>query len=156
MKIFNSSAAKTHISHTQVQLDIRTGHAQTVEKVLGWLDEEGGVRGTSVCDCGCGTGSLAIPLALRVGGSGSPVDWRQETPASLRMRHSHVCHESLGIRQHQHDTVACDCRRVSDLLCMIHVRHGDRGNLLSPREPITAMGAARGTEPAACEQDCAL
>lgn len=50
----------------QVQLDIRTGHAQTVEKVLGWLDEEGGIKGTAVCDCGCGTGSLAVPLALRV------------------------------------------------------------------------------------------
>ena len=52
---------------SQVQLDIRTGHAQTVEKVLGWLDEEGSVAGRTVCDCGCGTGSLAIPLALRVG-----------------------------------------------------------------------------------------
>ena len=50
----------------QVQLDIRQGHAQTVDKVLAWFDEEGGVAGTSVCDCGCGTGSLAIPLALRV------------------------------------------------------------------------------------------
>ena len=49
-----------------MQLDIRQGHAQTVDKVLAWLDEEGGVAGTSVCDCGCGTGSLAIPLALRV------------------------------------------------------------------------------------------
>lgn len=50
----------------QVQLDIRQGHAQTVEKVLRWLDEEGGVEGVTVCDAGCGTGSLAIPLALRV------------------------------------------------------------------------------------------
>ncbi|KAF6258914.1 magnesium protoporphyrin IX S-adenosyl methionine O-methyl transferase chloroplast precursor [Scenedesmus sp. NREL 46B-D3] len=49
----------------KVQLDIRQGHAQTVEKVLGWLDAEGGVAGTSVADAGCGTGSLAIPLALR-------------------------------------------------------------------------------------------
>lgn len=49
----------------KVQLDIRTGHAQTVEKVLGWLQGEGGVKGTTVCDCGCGTGSLAIPLALQ-------------------------------------------------------------------------------------------
>lgn len=38
---------------------------QTVEKVLKWLDEEGGVKGVTVADCGCGTGSLAIPLALR-------------------------------------------------------------------------------------------
>ena len=50
----------------QVQLDIRTGHAQTVDKVLGWLDGGGGVAGITVCDCGCGTGSLAVPLALRV------------------------------------------------------------------------------------------
>ncbi|KAL4450639.1 hypothetical protein ABPG77_000995 [Micractinium sp. CCAP 211/92] len=49
----------------KVQLDIRNGHAQTVEKVLRWLDEEGGVQGTTICDAGCGTGSLAIPLALR-------------------------------------------------------------------------------------------
>jgi magnesium-protoporphyrin O-methyltransferase len=40
----------------KVQLDIRQGHAQTVEKVLGWLDAEGGVTGTSVADAGCGTG----------------------------------------------------------------------------------------------------
>ncbi len=50
----------------QVQLDIRTGHQQTVDKVLNWFDEEGGVKGTSICDAGCGTGSLSLPLALRV------------------------------------------------------------------------------------------
>lgn len=50
----------------KVQLDIREGHAQTVEKVLKWIDEEGGVEDVTVCDAGCGTGSLAIPLALRV------------------------------------------------------------------------------------------
>ena len=48
----------------QVQLDIREGHAQTVDKVLGWLGSD--LQGVSVCDAGCGTGSLAIPLALRV------------------------------------------------------------------------------------------
>lgn len=54
----------------QVQLDIRTGHQQTVDKVLAWLDEEGGVKGTTVCDAGCGTGSLSLPLALRVSPTG--------------------------------------------------------------------------------------
>ena len=34
----------------KVQLDIRTGHAQTVDKVLAWLQDEGGVKGVSVCD----------------------------------------------------------------------------------------------------------
>lgn len=50
----------------QVQKDIREGHAQTVDKVLQILDQDGGLAGASVCDAGCGTGSLAIPLALRV------------------------------------------------------------------------------------------
>lgn len=49
----------------KVQLDIRNGHAITVDKVLKWLDESGGVVDTTIADCGCGTGSLAIPLALR-------------------------------------------------------------------------------------------
>merc|ERR1719223_1795463 len=50
----------------KVQLDIRTGHAQTVDKVLKWVDEDGSAKdGTSFCDAGCGVGSLAIPLARR-------------------------------------------------------------------------------------------
>ena len=28
----------------------------TVDKVLRWVDEEGGVKGVTVCDAGCGTG----------------------------------------------------------------------------------------------------
>lgn len=41
----------------KVQLDIRQGHAQTVDKVLNWLQEEGGLKGTTICDAGCGTGA---------------------------------------------------------------------------------------------------
>ncbi|GAQ91879.1 magnesium protoporphyrin IX S-adenosyl methionine O-methyl transferase [Klebsormidium nitens] len=48
----------------KVQLDIRTGHAQTVDKVLNWLKSEGSLEGITVADAGCGTGSLAIPLAM--------------------------------------------------------------------------------------------
>jgi len=46
-----------------VQLDIRTGHDQTIQKILNWVEADGNIRGKSVCDCGCGVGSLAIPLA---------------------------------------------------------------------------------------------
>ncbi|KAL0024919.1 hypothetical protein WJX77_002578 [Trebouxia sp. C0004] len=49
----------------KVQLDIRRGHQQTVDKVLNWFAEEGGLKGTSICDAGCGTGSLSLPLALK-------------------------------------------------------------------------------------------
>lgn len=49
-----------------VQMDIRTGHAQTVDKVLGWIDADGTAKSGEVfCDAGCGVGSLSIPLAQR-------------------------------------------------------------------------------------------
>lgn len=46
-----------------VQLDIRTGHGQTIQKIVDWVEADGNIKGKSVCDCGCGVGSLAIPLA---------------------------------------------------------------------------------------------
>lgn len=46
-----------------VQLDIRTGHDQTIQKILNWVQADGDIKGKAVCDCGCGVGSLAIPLA---------------------------------------------------------------------------------------------
>ena len=46
-----------------VQMDIRTGHDQTIQKILNWIQADGDISGKSVCDCGCGVGSLAIPLA---------------------------------------------------------------------------------------------
>lgn len=47
----------------KVQLDIRIGHAKTVESVMKMLTDEGSLKGVSVCDAGCGTGLLSIPLA---------------------------------------------------------------------------------------------
>lgn len=51
-----------------VQLDIRTGHDQTIQKILNWIaNDKEPISGKTVCDCGCGVGSLAIPLALTMG-----------------------------------------------------------------------------------------
>ncbi|MBW4690186.1 MAG: magnesium protoporphyrin IX methyltransferase [Lyngbya sp. HA4199-MV5] len=47
----------------KVQLDIRTGHQQTVDTVLSWLQADGNLPQLSICDAGCGVGSLSIPLA---------------------------------------------------------------------------------------------
>lgn len=47
----------------KVQLDIRTGHQQTVDTVLSWLKADGNLADLSICDAGCGVGSLSIPLA---------------------------------------------------------------------------------------------
>ena len=48
---------------SKVQLDIRTGHQQTVDTVLSWLEADGNLAGLSICDAGCGVGSLSLPLA---------------------------------------------------------------------------------------------
>ncbi len=48
----------------KVQMDIRSGHQQTVETVLSWLAADENLAGLSICDAGCGVGSLSIPLAL--------------------------------------------------------------------------------------------
>eukprot|EP01031_Cornospumella_fuschlensis_P035668 gene35668-43260_t len=48
----------------KVQLDIRTGHQQTIDKVLGWIENEDN-RMKTVCDAGCGVGSLSIPMASK-------------------------------------------------------------------------------------------
>ncbi len=47
----------------RVQRDIRTGHQQTVDYVLGWFKNDKNATAQTVCDAGCGTGSLSIPLA---------------------------------------------------------------------------------------------
>lgn len=47
----------------KVQLDIRIGHAKTVENVMKMLTDDGPLSGVTVCDAGCGTGCLSIPLA---------------------------------------------------------------------------------------------
>lgn len=47
----------------RVQLDIRSGHQQTIDQVLGWLNADGNVADLTICDAGCGVGSLSLPLA---------------------------------------------------------------------------------------------
>lgn len=47
----------------KVQLDIRVGHQQTVDTVLGWLAADNNLPELAICDAGCGVGSLSIPLA---------------------------------------------------------------------------------------------
>lgn len=47
----------------KVQLDIRVGHQQTVDTLLGWLRDDGNLASLTICDAGCGVGSLSIPLA---------------------------------------------------------------------------------------------
>lgn len=75
-----------------VQLDIRTGHDQTIQKILNWIQDDGNISGKSLCDCGCGVGSLAIPLAqMGAKVSASDISDSMATEAGKRAR-------ELGIR----------------------------------------------------------
>ena len=47
----------------RVQRNIRIGHQKTVDDVLSWIGESGGLSEMSFCDAGCGVGSLCLPLA---------------------------------------------------------------------------------------------
>lgn len=47
----------------KVQLDIRTGHQQTVDTLLDWFKADENLADLTICDAGCGVGSLSIPLA---------------------------------------------------------------------------------------------
>lgn len=47
----------------KVQKKIRQGHQQTIDTVVGWLEEDGNLADLTICDAGCGVGSLSIPLA---------------------------------------------------------------------------------------------
>ena len=47
----------------KVQKKIREGHQQTIDTVVGWLQDEGNLSELTICDAGCGVGSLSIPLA---------------------------------------------------------------------------------------------
>jgi len=53
----------------KVQRNIRIGHQKTVDNVLAWLQEQGGLESRSFCDAGCGVGSLTLPLAQLGAGS---------------------------------------------------------------------------------------
>jgi len=46
----------------KVQKKIREGHQQTIDTVLGWLEDDGNLTDIAICDAGCGVGSLSIPL----------------------------------------------------------------------------------------------
>ena len=69
----------------KVQLDIRTGHQQTVDKVLKWLEADKDMSGRTICDAGCGVGSLSIPMA-KMGATvyGSDISAKMVEEATVR------------------------------------------------------------------------
>lgn len=90
-----------------VQMDIRTGHDQTISKILNWIESDGDIEGKTVCDCGCGVGSLAIPLA-KMGGKISASDISDSMANEAARRAS-----EMGISEDQATFYTSDLESVS-------------------------------------------
>jgi len=83
----------------KVQLDIRTGHGQTVAKVLAWVDADGDAAKRTFCDAGCGVGSLSIPLAQRGAKvSASDISQAMTTEAAARSKVSEITQSVPNLR----------------------------------------------------------
>ncbi len=96
---------------SKVQKDIRTGHQQTVDKVVNWLKSDGNLSGSKICDAGCGVGSLSFPLAIagaEVYGSDISVKMVQEAKSRATNPNNpsfSVC--DLEFLTGEYDTVIC-------------------------------------------------
>lgn len=78
-----------------MQADIRAGHAQTVDKVLRWVDADADAEGLAFCDAGCGVGSLTLPL-LRRGAVVAASDISQAMVDEAARRGNHLVPEKMS------------------------------------------------------------
>jgi magnesium-protoporphyrin O-methyltransferase len=96
----------------KVQLDIRNGHQQTIDKVLGWLRTEDNTK-KSVCDAGCGVGSLSLPMSqLFKSVSASDISAAMTTEASNRAKSMNIKNIKFETRDMEalsgsYNTVTC-------------------------------------------------
>lgn len=96
----------------KVQLDIRTGHQQTIEKVLKWMATEDNSKKT-ICDAGCGVGSLALPLATKFKRVfASDISAAMTSEASRRAKEARLSNIAFEVSdmealKGQYDTVTC-------------------------------------------------
>jgi magnesium-protoporphyrin O-methyltransferase len=95
-----------------VQLDIRDGHQQTIDRLLNWISNEDNTK-KSLCDAGCGVGSLAIPAASKFKKVyGSDISASMVAEASRRAQLSSVRNiefrtSDLEKLTGRYDTVSC-------------------------------------------------
>ena len=101
----------------KVQLEIRSGHQQTIDKVLEWVDADkaAGAELSTVADVGCGVGSLSLPLAQRgatIAGSDISASMAAEAgkrcaAAGIPVEQASFSTADLESLDGQHDTVTC-------------------------------------------------
>ncbi|MFO7627954.1 MAG: magnesium protoporphyrin IX methyltransferase [Prochlorococcaceae cyanobacterium] len=101
----------------KVQRNIRIGHQKTVDNVLAWLQEQGGLASRSFCDAGCGVGSLSLPLAQLGAGSIAASDLSAAMVQEAERRASEV-----GVKPGQIQFLASDLEslqgRYNTVICL--------------------------------------
>ena len=101
----------------RVQRNIRIGHQKTVDNVLAWLQEQGGLEGRSFCDAGCGVGSLTLPLAQLGAGSIAASDLSAAMVQEAQRRAG-----ALGVKPGQISFLASDLEslegRYDTVICL--------------------------------------
>ena len=102
----------------KVQLDIRTGHQQTIDKVLNWMENENNAA-KSVCDAGCGVGSLALPMSkMYKKVSASDISSSMTTEAAARAKEAKL--KNLEFKVADMETLSGKYNTVTCIDVMIH------------------------------------
>jgi magnesium-protoporphyrin O-methyltransferase len=105
----------------KVQLDIRVGHQQTVDKVLNWLKADNDLSGRSICDAGCGVGSLSIPLAeLEAQVTASDLSEKMVEEAKTRVANSDKTLNNLQFAVQDLESISGNYHTVICLDVLIH------------------------------------
>jgi magnesium-protoporphyrin O-methyltransferase len=105
----------------KVQLDIRVGHQQTVDKVLNWLKADNDLSGRSICDAGCGVGSLSIPLAeLEAQVTASDLSEKMVEEAKTRVANSGKTLNNLQFAVQDLESISGNYHTVICLDVLIH------------------------------------
>jgi magnesium-protoporphyrin O-methyltransferase len=105
----------------KVQLDIRVGHQQTVDKVLNWLKADNDLSGRRICDAGCGVGSLSIPLAeLEAQVTASDLSEKMVEEAKTRAAHGDKTLNNLQFSVQDLESISGNYHTVICLDVLIH------------------------------------
>jgi magnesium-protoporphyrin O-methyltransferase len=116
----------------KVQRDIRVGHQQTIDTVIGWLEADGNLDRLTICDAGCGVGSLAIPLAR--GGAkvyASDISEKMVTEAARRASEALGYRNSIAFSVQDLEGLTGKYHTVICLDVLIHYPAGDAAKMLT-------------------------
>jgi magnesium-protoporphyrin O-methyltransferase len=98
------------------QKEVRHGHLETVETVLGWLKTQPNLGQRSICDAGCGIGTLSIPLA-ETGAQVHAVDFSEKMIAVAESRAKEILGTAENLKFEVQD-ITCLKQGYDTVICI--------------------------------------